>query len=36
MTSVSGTENPAIAAAYKFSGLRTLVDVASWPADTAA
>jgi len=28
MTSVSGTENPAIAAAYKFSGLRTLVDVA--------
>ena len=28
MTSVSGTENPAIAAAYKFSGLRTLVNVA--------
>jgi len=28
MTSVSGTENPAIAAAYKFSGLRTLADVA--------
>jgi hypothetical protein len=27
MTSLSGTENPAIAAAYKFSGLRTLVDV---------
>jgi hypothetical protein len=28
MTSLSRTENPAIAAAYKFSGLRTLVDVA--------
>ena len=28
MTSVSGTENPAIAAGYKFSALRTLVDVA--------
>ena len=28
MTSLSGTENPAIAAGYKFSGLRTLVDVA--------
>jgi hypothetical protein len=27
MTSVSSTENPAIAAAYKFSGIRTLVDV---------
>lgn len=27
MTSVSSTENPAIAAAYKFSGMRTLVDV---------
>jgi O-methyltransferase/methyltransferase family protein len=27
MTSLSGTENPAIAAAYKFSALRTLVDV---------
>ncbi len=27
MTSVSSTENSAIAAAYKFSGLRTLVDV---------
>jgi O-methyltransferase domain/Dimerisation domain len=27
MTSVSATENPAIAAAYKFSGIRTLVDV---------
>jgi hypothetical protein len=27
MTNVSSTENPAIAAAYKFSGIRTLVDV---------
>jgi len=27
MTSLCGTENPAIAAAYKFSGFRTLVDV---------
>jgi hypothetical protein len=27
MTSVSSTENPAIAAAYKFSGIKTLVDV---------
>lgn len=27
MTSISVTENPAIAAAYKFSGIRTLVDV---------
>jgi len=27
MTSLSGTENPAIAAAYKFSGVRTLVDI---------
>jgi hypothetical protein len=27
MTSVSSMENPAIAAAYKFSGIRTLVDV---------
>jgi len=27
MTSVSTTENPAIATAYKFSGIRTLVDV---------
>ena len=27
MTSLSRTENPAIAAAYRFSGLRTLVDV---------
>ena len=27
MTSVSSTENPAIAAAYNFSGIRTLVDV---------
>jgi O-methyltransferase domain len=27
MTGVSSTENPAIAAAYKFSGIRTLVDV---------
>ena len=27
MSSVSSTENPAIAAAYKFSGIRTLVDV---------
>jgi hypothetical protein len=27
MTSLSGTENPAIAAAYRFSGLGTLVDV---------
>jgi hypothetical protein len=27
MTSVSSTENPVIAAAYKFSGIRTLVDV---------
>jgi hypothetical protein len=27
MTSVSSTENPAISAAYKFSGIRTLVDV---------
>jgi hypothetical protein len=27
MTSVSSTENPAIAAAYKFTGSRTLVDV---------
>ena len=27
MTSVSSTENPAIAAAYKFSGIRTLMDV---------
>lgn len=27
MTSLSGTENPTIAAAYKFSGLGTLVDV---------
>jgi O-methyltransferase len=27
MTSISSTENPAIAAAYKFSGIRTLVDV---------
>jgi hypothetical protein len=27
MTNVSSTENPAIAAAYKFSGVRTLVDV---------
>jgi hypothetical protein len=27
MTSVSSTENPAIAAAYKFSGIQTLVDV---------
>ena len=27
MSSLSRTENPAIAAAYKFSGLRTLVDV---------
>jgi O-methyltransferase len=27
MTSVSSTENPTIAAAYKFSGIRTLVDV---------
>jgi len=27
MTSVSSVENPAIAAAYKFSGIRTLVDV---------
>ena len=27
MTSVSSTENPAIAAAYKFSGIRTLVDI---------
>jgi hypothetical protein len=27
MTSVSSTENPAIAAAHKFSGIRTLVDV---------
>jgi hypothetical protein len=27
MTSVSSTENPAIAVAYKFSGVRTLMDV---------
>src|SRR6202521_1618042 len=27
MTGVSSTENPAISAAYKFSGIRTLVDV---------
>ena len=27
MTSMSSTENRAIAAAYKFSGIRTLVDV---------
>ena len=27
MTNVSSTENPAIAFAYKFSGIRTLVDV---------
>jgi O-methyltransferase domain/Dimerisation domain len=27
MTSMSSTENPAIAAAYKFAGIRTLVDV---------
>jgi O-methyltransferase domain len=27
MTNISSTENPAIAAAYKFSGFRTLVDV---------
>jgi hypothetical protein len=27
MTSVSSTENPAITAAYKFSGIRTVVDV---------
>jgi hypothetical protein len=27
MTSISVTENPAIAAAYKFSGIRTLVDI---------
>ena len=27
MTNVSSTENPAIAAAYKFTGIRTLVDV---------
>jgi hypothetical protein len=27
MTNVSSTENPAIAAAYRFSGIRTLVDV---------
>ena len=27
MTSLSGAENPTIAAAYKFSGIRTLVDV---------
>ena len=27
MTSLSGTENPTVAAAYKFSGVRTLVDV---------
>lgn len=27
MTSLSGTENPAVAAAYRFAGLRTLVDV---------
>ena len=27
MTSISRTENPAVAAAYKFSGIRTLVDV---------
>src|SRR6202521_1555972 len=27
MTNVSSTENPAIATAYKFSGIRTLVDV---------
>ena len=27
MTSLSGTENPTIAAAYKFSGVRTLIDV---------
>jgi hypothetical protein len=27
MTNVSSTENPAIAAAYKFSGIQTLVDV---------
>jgi O-methyltransferase/methyltransferase family protein len=27
MTNLSGTENPTIAAAYKFSGVRTLVDV---------
>jgi len=27
MTSLSGTENPTIAAAYKFSGVRTLVDI---------
>lgn len=28
MTSISQIENPAVAAAYKFSGIRTLVDVA--------
>jgi hypothetical protein len=28
MTNLSRTQNPAVAAAYKFSGLRTLVDVA--------
>lgn len=27
MTSLSGTENPTVAAAYKFSEVRTLVDV---------